>query len=72
MNNKNFDFKDLMQFGMFIISLLTFIYLICQQEIENPPSKKSWQDWVDFYYSIWPTTLSGCFLYNYNIIETYL
>ena len=32
MNNKNFDFKDLMQFGMFIISLLTFIYLICQLE----------------------------------------
>ena len=30
MNNKNFDFKDLMQFGMFTISLLTFIYLICQ------------------------------------------
>ena len=30
MNNKNFDFKDLMQFGTFIISLLTFIYLICQ------------------------------------------
>ena len=30
MNNKNLDFKDLMQFGMFIISLLTFIYLICQ------------------------------------------
>ena len=30
MNNKNFDFIDLMQFGMFIISLLTFIYLICQ------------------------------------------
>lgn len=30
MDNKNFDFKDLMQFGMFIISLLTFIYLICQ------------------------------------------
>ena len=30
MNNKNFDFKDLIQFGMFIISLLTFIYLICQ------------------------------------------
>ena len=30
MKNKNFDFKDLMQFGMFIISLLTFIYLICQ------------------------------------------
>ena len=57
---------------MFIISLLTFIYLICQQEIENPPSKKSWQDWVDFYYSIWPTTLSGCFLYNYNIKEIYL
>ncbi len=28
MNNK-FDFKDLIQFGMFIIALLTFIYLIC-------------------------------------------
>ena len=28
MNNKNFDFKDLMQFGMFILSVLTFIYLI--------------------------------------------
>ena len=25
----NFDFKDLMSFGMFIIALLTFIYLIC-------------------------------------------
>ena len=24
--NKNFDFKDLVQFGMFIIALLTFIY----------------------------------------------
>ena len=30
MNNKNFKFKELMQFGMFIISLLTFVYLICQ------------------------------------------
>ena len=28
MNNK-FDFKDIIQFGMFIIALLTFIYLIC-------------------------------------------
>lgn len=28
--NKNyFDFKDLMSFGMFILSLLTFIYMIC-------------------------------------------
>ena len=31
MNNKNFDFKDLMQFGMFILSLLTFIYLISRK-----------------------------------------
>jgi len=30
MDDKNpFDFKDLMAFGMFIIALLTFIYLIC-------------------------------------------
>ena len=29
-NDKNlFDFKDLMAFGMFILALLTFIYLIC-------------------------------------------
>ena len=26
---KHFDFKDLMSFGMFILALLTFIYLIC-------------------------------------------
>jgi len=29
MNNK-FDFKDLMQFGMFILALLTLIKLISQ------------------------------------------
>lgn len=29
MDKKPFDFKDLMQFGMFLIALLTFIYLIC-------------------------------------------
>lgn len=26
---KAFDFKDLMAFGMFILALLTFIYMIC-------------------------------------------
>ncbi len=25
-----FSFSDLMQFGLFLIALLTFIYLICQ------------------------------------------
>lgn len=29
MNNK-FDFKDVMQFGMFILALLTFIFLFSQ------------------------------------------
>jgi hypothetical protein len=29
MNNNHFDFNNLMSFGMFIIALLTFIYLIC-------------------------------------------
>lgn len=29
MDNNHFDFKDIMSFGMFILSLLTFIYLIC-------------------------------------------
>ena len=28
-DKKLFDFKDLMSFGMFILALLTFIYLIC-------------------------------------------
>ena len=27
---KHFDFRDLMSFGMFILALLTFIYLICR------------------------------------------
>ena len=27
---KQFDFNDLMQFGLFIIALLTFMFLICQ------------------------------------------
>lgn len=26
---KQFDFRDLMAFGMFVLALLTFIYLIC-------------------------------------------
>ena len=26
----HFDFKDLMSFAMFLLALLTFIYLICQ------------------------------------------
>lgn len=25
----DFEFKDLMSFGMFLLALLTFIYLIC-------------------------------------------
>ena len=29
MSMKHFDFKDLMAFGMFILALLTFIYMIC-------------------------------------------
>ena len=27
MNNNHFDFKDLMAFGMFILALLTFIFM---------------------------------------------
>ena len=27
MNKKQFDFKDLMSFGMFILALLTFIFM---------------------------------------------
>ena len=26
---REFDFQDLMSFGMFLLALLTFIYLIC-------------------------------------------
>lgn len=28
-DDKLFDFKDLMAFGMFVLALLTFVYLIC-------------------------------------------
>ena len=28
MNNKNFDFKDLMQFGMFIISAIIIVNFV--------------------------------------------
>ncbi len=28
-NNNLFDFKDLMAFGMFILALLTYIYMTC-------------------------------------------
>lgn len=30
MDKKPFDYKDLMSFGMFIIALLTLVYLISQ------------------------------------------
>jgi len=29
MDMKHFDFKDLMAFGMFVLALLTFIFLNC-------------------------------------------
>ena len=29
MDKNHFDFEDLMSFGMFILALLTFVYLIC-------------------------------------------
>lgn len=28
-HKKLFDFKDLMSFGMFVLALLTFVYMIC-------------------------------------------
>ena len=28
-DKNSFDFNDLMTFGMFILALLTFIYMIC-------------------------------------------
>ena len=48
---KHFDFKDLMAFGMFILALLTFIYLICHYlNIEKPPQNLTgWR--VVFLYS---------------------
>ena len=27
---KNYDFKDLMAFGMFLMALLTFIFMFCK------------------------------------------
>lgn len=28
--NNNFDFKDLLSFGMFILALLTFVFTFCK------------------------------------------
>ena len=28
--NKNFDFKDLMTFGLFLLALLTFVFTFCK------------------------------------------
>ena len=29
-NNKHFDFKDLMTFGIFLLALLTFVFTFCR------------------------------------------
>ncbi len=29
-NQKNFDFKDLMTFGLFLLALLTFVFTFCK------------------------------------------
>ena len=29
-NNNNFDFKDLLTFGIFLLALLTFIFNFCK------------------------------------------
>ena len=71
MDKKHFDFKDLMQFGMFILSLLTFIYLICHQyfSIEKPPQNFGEQKGG---YSVsllnWSTTCGRLFLFYVLII----
>ena len=31
----DFSFNDLMQFGLFLIALLTFIYLVSAEQTEN-------------------------------------
>lgn len=30
MKKKHFDFRDLMQFGLFLLALLTFIFTFCK------------------------------------------
>ena len=37
MKNQNFDFKDLLTFGIFIIALLTFVFTFCKLYIEKTP-----------------------------------
>ena len=63
MKNK-FNFNDLMQFGLFLIALLTFIYLISHQyRIEKPPLKL-WQvsGWCFLLLSQGKPLVGGCFL----------
>ena len=42
MSMKHFDFKDLMAFGMLILALLTFLYLICHWPYIEKTTPKLW------------------------------
>ena len=52
----NFNFKHLLSFGMFLLALLTFIYLICHQYNKNLPCTLAGRGRLLFS-STWSTTL---------------
>lgn len=68
---KNFDFKDLMSFGMFLLALLTFIHLMCQQLVlhkaKPPQNFGQWKGGICYStYFGQPTLWGGCSFCIYN------
>lgn len=46
---KNYDFKDLMAFGVFILALLTFIFQFSNNpDIRKPPQNLPVAGWIFF------------------------
>ena len=40
---KNYDFKDLMAFGTFLLALLTFIFMFCKKFRHKNTAPKLWR-----------------------------
>lgn len=68
-NQNNFDFKDLLTFGIFLLALLTFVFTFCKQlYIEKPPQNFDRVAGWNFYFTIRSTHLvGGCSFYMSNI-----
>ncbi len=64
-NQNNFDFKDLLTFGMFLLALLTFVFTLCKYVYIEKPPLKLWRvkGWFFYFYTGQPTLWAVVFLY---------